>query len=293
LPGLPDQKLDTSKCEFVVGFLDASVGGGAGCAMPSVGGLCCQLCQSLASGEYVPGYMSERRYWTLTIFMGESFTLQTEEYDDFLAEQTYFDDNSIVDVPMVGVYQGPQSIIEYFLVQNPIYTGFRHYIDPSVVADITLIESTETTIEYYYKATAPNFYINGAPFSELEAHFTATFAGPNDVLIDHLVVEFLERDVLAVANSFGSNVELCNDIMQTCSGRLAQFSCMSECLQYMNSLTLMQDGCPTLKGPTLACRWMHMYLAQPGLRPEVHCFHSGPELADPNGFVKCSIADCA
>merc|ERR1719384_1039438 len=114
------------------------------------------------------GYTSEHRYWKLTIFMAEVFTLPMDEYESFLETQTYFDENSVVNVPTVGVYTGPENIIEYFLVQNPYYTESRHYIDPTVEADITLVQATETLIEYSYYATAPNFYINGEPFSNLE-----------------------------------------------------------------------------------------------------------------------------
>jgi len=96
--------------------------------------------------------------------MAEVFLLQMDEYDTFLEEQTYFDDNSVVTVPTVGVYQGPENIIEYFLVQNPFYTNFRHYIDPLVVADITLMDASETVVEFYYKATAENFFTStGSP----------------------------------------------------------------------------------------------------------------------------------
>jgi len=287
----PDRRLSsTTQCEFVIGFLDATFGQGMGCVF--YGPACCSTCATIASGGFSLGYTSERRYWLLTVFMAEVFLLQMDEYDTFLEEQTYFDDNSVVTVPTVGVYQGPENIIEYFLVQNPFYTNFRHYIDPLVVADITLMDASETVVEFYYKATAENFYINGEPFSKLEAHFKATFTDGNDALIDNLTVEFLDRDVMAVANSFGTNAELCQNIQSTCVGANAQFRNVNTCLAYMSTLPLTRKDCPILKGPTRACRWMHMTLAQPALRPELHCAHAGPTMPDPNGAVKCSIADC-
>lgn len=291
LASFPDKKLEsTTMCEFAVGFLDASSGTGTGCFM--FGDYCCATCQAQATGSFSLGYASEHRYWKLTIFMGEVFTLEEAEYESFLAEQTFFDDQSVVSVPTVGVYTGPENIIEYFLVQNPYYTDYRHYIDPTVTADITLIQATETVIEYEYKATSMNFYINGEPFSELEAHFVAEFSNEFDMVIDHLTVEFLERDVMAVANSVGTTEELCTQMQSTCTGSWAQFSSFNECLCYMNNLPLTDPECPILKGPTLACRWTHMILAQPSLRPEVHCFHAGPENPDPFGYIKCSPADC-
>merc|ERR1712039_392893 len=140
----------------------------------------------------------------------------------------------------------------------------------------TLIQATETTVEYYYKATAENFYIHGQPFSKLEAHFVAEYSDANDYIIDNLSVEFLDRDVLAVANSFDSNAVLCENIQSTCVGGNAQFATYQKCLDFMDSLPLMRDDCPILKGPTTACRWMHMTLAQPALRPELHCATQDP-----------------
>lgn len=291
LVDFPQKKLaSTSTCEFVVGFLDASSGAGTGCFL--FGDYCCETCTTQATGGFSLGYASEHRYWKLTIFMAEVFTLEVDEYQGFLAAQTYFDKASVVTVPTVGVYSGPENIIEYFLVQNPHFTDERHYIDPTVEADITLVEATETAVEFQYLATAPNFYILGEPFSRLEAHFRAEYSDSGDFIIDNLTVDFLERDVMAVANSVGTAEELCTQMEQSCTGRLAQFSCFSECVAYMSALPLTKPECPTLKGPTLACRWTHMILAQPSLRPEVHCFHVGPENPDPFDFIKCSIADC-
>merc|ERR1719273_1348437 len=97
---------------------------------------------------------------------------------------------------------------------------------------------------------------------------------------------------MAVANSVGTTEELCMQMQSTCTGSWAQFSNFNECLNYMNALPLTKPECPILKGPTLACRWTHMILAQPSLRPEVHCFHVGPESPDPFDNIKCSPADC-
>merc|ERR1712187_306127 len=112
--------------------------------------------------------------------------------------------------------------------------------------------------------------MGGEPFSRLEAHFRAEYSDSGDFIIDNLTVDFLERDVMAVANSVGTAEELCTQMEQSCTGRLAQFSCFSECVAYMSALPL----------------------AKPALRPEVHCFHVGPENPDPFDFIKCSIADC-
>lgn len=146
----------TSNCEFLIGVLDAAFGFGAGCF--SFGQFCCSLCTTIATGGVNLGYLSEYRYWLLTIFMQEAFTLEKAEYDSFLVNQRYFDGNSVVTVPVAGVYSDPESIIEYFLVQNKYYTNGRHYIDPDIEADIQLLEFSETYIEFTYKATSKNFY---------------------------------------------------------------------------------------------------------------------------------------
>merc|ERR1719285_1533978 len=51
-----------------------------------------------------------------------------------------------------------------------------------------------------------------------------------------------------------------------------------------------ESGCPLLSGHTTACHWTHMYLS--GLRPEVHCYHSGKEIVDPYGKLACSMEQC-
>lgn len=280
----------TTNCEFLIGVTDAASGPGVGCFL--FGQYCCATCATIASGGISLGYITEFRYWLLTIFMGEAFTVEKSEYDDFVANQRYFDENSVVTVPVAGVYTGPQNIIEYFLVQNPHYTDARHFIDPNIIANIELLEFSETSVEFTYLATEPNYYINNEPFSPLQAHFKITFTDGYDQIMDTLVVDFLDSDVQAMVDSFGPNAELCSRIQSTCTGSYVQFDDQQACEAYLDSLPLIREGCPKLKGPTRSCRWTHMILAQPELRPEVHCFHVGPEVQDPFGQVKCSIADC-
>jgi len=90
----------------------------------------------------------------------------------------------------------------------------------------------------------------------------------------------------------GENVELCSQIQTICTGRNQQYQSQAACEAYLDSLPLTQEGCPKLKGPTQSCKWTHVILAQPELRPEIHCSHVGMETPDPFGNIKCSIADC-
>lgn len=290
LPSSPKFPGTTTSCQFLIGFLDAASQPGAGCFL--FADLCCATCSCLSNGEVNLGYLTEYRYWLLTIFMGEAFTLEKDEYDDFLENQRFFDANSVATVPVAGEYTGPRAIIEYFLVQNPHYTDRRHYIDPSILADIELLEFSATYIEFTYYATEPNYYINDEPFSRLRAHFQITFSNAFDPFMDTLIVDFEETDVQAMVESFGTNAELCSQIQSSCTGMDAQFIDQSACEEYLDSLPLTQRGCPKLKGPTRACKWTHMILAQDELRPEIHCYHVGPGFADPFGVTKCSIADC-
>jgi len=289
---VPNQKFPgiTSNCEFLIGVTDAASGVGAGCFL--FGEFCCETCATIVSGGVSLGYITEYRYWLLTMFMGEAFTIEKSEYNNFLTNQRYFDEDSVVTVPVAGVYRGPLNIIEYFLIQNPHYTDGRHFIDPEIVADITLVEFTETYIEFNYLATEPNYYINNEPFSRLQASFKITFSDAYDRIMDTLIVDFTDSDVQAMVESFGENAELCAQIQTTCTGNLQQFANQAACEAYLNNLPLTRRGCPKLKGPTRSCRWTHMVLAQTDLRPEVHCFHVGQEVEDPFGATKCSIADC-
>ena len=89
-----------------------------------------------------------------------------------------------------------------------------------IVADITLVEFTETYIEFNYLATEPNYYINNEPFSRLQASFKITFSDAYDRLMDTLIVgnlfcieneldysywDFTDSDVQAMVESFGRN----------------------------------------------------------------------------------------
>jgi len=280
----------TSNCEFLLGVTDASSTMGTGCFL--FGEHCCATCAGISSGDSSLGYMTEYRYWLYIIYMSEVFTIEKSEYADYVANQRYFAEDSVVTVPVAGVYTGPLNIIEYFLLQNPNYSNGRHYIILGSSPEIELVELSETYIEFTYYSTFPNYYINNEPFSNLYAEFKLYFTDRLDPIVDHLIVDFLDSDVQAMVDSFGSNAELCSQIQSTCTGRNAQFSDEAACNAYLSELPLIQDGCPKLKGPTQSCRWTHLTLAQPDLRPELHCYHVGPEVADPTGAVKCSIADC-
>eukprot|EP00494_Astrolonche_serrata_P026318 UN26579 len=96
-----------------------------------------------------------------------------------------------------------------------------------------------------------------------------------------------------MVSTFGTDEELCMRIVDRCTGDNQQFDTKDDCMEYMDTLPMHKMGyCPALSGNTKACRWTHTYLTIEELRPEIHCFHVGPHIKDPNGYTKCTDATC-
>eukprot|EP00494_Astrolonche_serrata_P032303 UN32572 len=94
-------------------------------------------------------------------------------------------------------------------------------------------------------------------------------------------------------STFGTDQELCVKIMDRCIDGYQQFTTFDDCMDYLDTIPMHKDGyCPLLSGNTKACRWTHTYLTIEELRPEIHCFHLGPNWKDPNGYIKCSDLSC-
>merc|ERR1712048_1345278 len=81
--------------------------------------------------------------------------------------------------------------------------------------------------------------------------------------------------------------------MTRCTGENQQYTDMQDCLDYHGNMNRVEDTCPLLSGFTTACHWTHTYLAHEALRPDIHCFHAGKMVPDPNGDLKCSWDQCS
>lgn len=73
----------------------------------------------------------------------------------------------------------------------------------------------------------------------------------------------------------------CGTITTACTGTLAQFSSMQNCLDTCGTWTMGTAG--EMTGNTLACRVTHVDLAKTG--PDVHCEHAGPAGAGQCGAI--------
>eukprot|EP00494_Astrolonche_serrata_P033617 UN33886 len=111
-------------------------------------------------------------------------------------------------------------------------------------------------------------------------------------LFNILTYEFEESEIQATVDAYREPQEQCEYIQQQCVGDYAQFNTISDCVEFFESIPKTKPECPLLKGNTRGCRGTHSILIDSNLRPEVHCFHVGPLLADPNGHIKCSDVDC-
>lgn len=78
---------------------------------------------------------------------------------------------------------------------------------------------------------------------------------------------------------------LCFQIMSLCQGGNQQWSSLDECV---NDLSLKKFGTwDNIDQDTVTCRFLHFRLVP--IRPQIHCFHVGPDGLDPNtGKGKCT-----
>ena len=94
-------------------------------------------------------------------------------------------------------------------------------------------------------------------------------------------------------DAYGDAEDLCHLIQERCYGDFQQFKDFKECYTYMSKVPHKKTGwCPILAGNTLNCRWTHAILTHEKMRPDVHCYHMGPNKPDPNGKYKCHDDEC-
>lgn len=262
--------------------------------------MCCETCTILKAGAYSKDYVDAKRIITQNNWYTEVFTVTAEELDDFVANVApkYWSETSQVIIPVAGTYTGPEEITEYYLLQNGDFTMGRHYLDPldPCTGDF-IYTSDETTMDTenpgyaLYGLISGQYYGGCDPTSEGTVN-SYTYDDANSVFPNTVIHNFPESSVLFTIGLYGTNEELCTELMGRCDGENQQYDSMEDCLAYHEDMKQIdqESGCPLLSGHTTACHWTHMYLS--GLRPEVHCYHSGKEVVDPNGKLACSMQQC-
>jgi len=262
--------------------------------------MCCETCTILKAGAYSKDYVDAKRMITQNNWYTEVFTVTAEELDDFIANVApkYWSETSQVIIPVAGTYTGPEEITEYYLLQNGDFTMGRHYLDPLEPCSGDFVyTSDETTMNTENPGYALYGLINGHLYGGCDPTIEGTvnsytYDDANSVFPNTVIHNFDESSVLFTIGLYGTNEELCTELMERCDGENQQYDSMEDCLEYHEDMkqTDQESGCPLLSGHTTACHWTHMYLS--GLRPEVHCYHSGKEVVDPNGKLACSMEQC-
>ena len=49
--------------------------------------------------------------------------LRPNEFDIYLDNQKYWDNDTVVEISIAGVYDNPEDILEYYMLQNKEFTG--------------------------------------------------------------------------------------------------------------------------------------------------------------------------
>uniref|UniRef100_A0A7S2MWZ0 Uncharacterized protein n=1 Tax=Haptolina brevifila TaxID=156173 RepID=A0A7S2MWZ0_9EUKA len=319
--GVPlfNQKPTADPCTWAMARIDTRLGRGSGCAkhgLPT--GMCCYTCaqEGLIDSQ---DYTNTMRMVVLRNMREEVFTqLTPPEWNYFLLTQKYYDDESSLSVTIVGVnkpYVGARSILEYYTLQvagfNP--PSHRHFgvryenntdvfvpleagnqmqllnMNPQVNNGVVQPDDDALWADF-----AHFIWDNDSAVTPIRRAFV-DFRYPNVFPIDTVYSISPERvgENLPLLNSFGNVWDLCQLIQSRCYHKNQQFASVNECMDYMKLRPDHKLGyCPIFAGDTKACRFMHSILAQDILDPDVHCWHMGPQMADPFGRVKCSDDDC-
>ena len=120
-----------SVCRNAMARMDARYERGVGCEI--WGDFCCASCQG--ADTTIEHMQVTRKVMMRTMWFPDQFTYtDTFTYKYFLATQRYWDDESIVEVTPTGkknYYKGPESILEYYSLQNRFFNPPSYRISTS------------------------------------------------------------------------------------------------------------------------------------------------------------------
>eukprot|EP01047_Picozoa_sp_COSAG01_P021925 COSAG01_NODE_1287_length_10887_cov_17.346924_11_plen_966_part_01 len=295
-------------CMWAAARIDVRFGPGQGCKRLGET-LCCATCAGL--DQTGSAYMHVLRSVFFIMAKEDQFTWLTPyTFEYFLHTQKYFDAKSEVRVPRVSgvnkVYKGAESILEYYTLQGASFnpSSYRHYGDLYEVTDDAFVSEADglRMRQLHLDAQVNNGVQFNDDFAKWPDFSHAVFDNTSAYMPFRLLFhDFRPLDVRiafnpqnrALINSFGTTWEFCQMLQERCYGKNRQFESMNDCIMYMKKIPEHKMGwCPTFAGNTLSCRWMHSILAQEDLRPDIHCFHMGPNKPDPKGNVKCHDDEC-
>eukprot|EP00494_Astrolonche_serrata_P030075 UN30342 len=113
-------------------------------------------------------------------------------------------------------------------------------------------------------------------------HSWTEYRWDNDTIVypwRYSYMYFDPKPVYGMISTFGDNSALCKLIGDRCIGKNEQFPEHDTCMNYMEEIPVHKAGyCPLLAGNTRSCRWLHSILTIEELRPDIHCFHLGPQM---------------
>lgn len=298
-----------SYCRNAIARMDARYERGVGCEV--WGQYCCATCNTVNSLEHTH---ATRLMLLRTMWFADQFSfIDTATYRYQMATQKHWDKDSIVEVTPTGkknYYKGPENILEYYSLQNVYFNP------PSYRVSVSTYNMTMRYWPKYDRVLDDNKRIHSwnfdpavtggtEPSGYVDAPYDfSQFVWPDTTSIVPISRAYHDfRSVNAkwhrsgkppqMAAMFKDVEQLCHIIMERCIGNYSQFPNFEDCYDYMSKRPKYKLGyCPLLAGDTLACRWTHVILSHEKMRPDVHCYHMGPNLPDPNGKIKCSDEEC-
>lgn len=147
-------------------------------------------------------------------------------------------------------------------------------------------------VRYGDESIEPECYENLLTYEYADkdaTQFISGFAYPID--------KSIQRNVQSM---WGTNEELCDQIMQSCTGDNKQYVDVNDCVDYHSTLQNNDDipatdGCSYVQGHTVQCHWYHLAWPRAGIRPEYYCPRLGKDGAnyDMYGIQYCTYEHCS
>lgn len=235
------------------------------------------------------------RFSTLNQFSASlSFNDGDPDYYLELYRQLFTED-SVWHLTSTGKYYGPQAILEYARIADPVINeqiGNRvtvtSKVDSATVRMYLDAITYNTDSSYCFGQTLTPEGISCVNTLDAGAYYEVIFP-PCSAQIATLYTEVAEKAVSGLINSRFSLYDMCSLIQRECTGEFQVYDSTQDCYDYLSQRSLTACKDLEIMGDSQACAWLHTGLL---IFDKNHCFHTGKEVADLNGKYKCNAKDC-
>jgi hypothetical protein len=186
----------------------------------------------------------------------------------------FFHPNITGRINTVGMYNGRQESVEYFYaLGNPV--------SPTIVpGQLRVVETTFRVLDIVGTRASVQVNIRFATYPSNDTHHNLTHIGWLGFRPDDDRISFYDLTILRLGQyadlppaAYPASISaLCNAQNTNCQGANQQFPSVSDCIDFMSSLTF--GSWNNAYSDTVICRILHNFLTV--VRPEYHCAHVGP-----------------